>query len=118
MEETLGKIKGVEDVKVLITYSETEKVVPIYNESSSQSSTQEKDTEGGERKIETYDTSKEVVSDANQTIITEKIMYPKMEGAIVIAKGAQNTIVKENITHAVEAATGLAVHKIQVFEMK
>ena len=45
-------------------------------------------------------------------------MYPKMEGAIVIAKGAQNTIVKENITHAVEAATGLAVHKIQVFEMK
>lgn len=118
LEETLGKIKGVEDVKVLITYSETEKVVPIYNESSSQSSTQEKDTEGGERKIETYDTNKEVVSDANQTIITEKIMYPKMEGAIVIAKGAQNTIVKENITHAVEAATGLAVHKIQVFEMK
>ena len=53
-----------------------------------------------------------------ETIITEKIMYPKMEGAIVIAKGAQNTIVKENITHAVEAATGLAVHKIQVFEMK
>ena len=40
LEETLGKIKGVEDVKVLITYSETEKVVPIYNESSSQSSTQ------------------------------------------------------------------------------
>lgn len=118
LEETLEKIKGVEDVKVLITYSETEKVVPIYNESSSQSSTQEKDTEGGERKIETYDTNKEVVSDANQTIITEKIMHPKMEGAIVIAKGAQNTIVKENIIHAVEAATGLAVHKIQVFEMK
>ena len=118
LESALGKIKGVEDVKVLITYSETEKVVPIYNESSSQSSTQEKDTEGGERKIETYDTNKEVISDANQTIITEKIMYPKMEGAIVIAKGAQNTIVKENITHAVEAATGLAVHKIQVFEMK
>ena len=79
---------------------------------------EEKDKEGGERKIETYDTNKEVVSDANQTIITEKIMYPKMEGAIVIAKGAQNTIVKENIIHAVEAATGLAVHKIQVFEMK
>lgn len=118
LEEILTKIKGVDEVKVLITYSETEKIVPIYNESSSQSSTQEKDTEGGERKIETYDTNKEVVSDSNQTIITEKIMYPKMEGAIIIAKGAQNTTVKENITHAVEAATGLAVHKIQVFEMK
>ena len=41
-----------------------------------------------------------------------------MEGAIIIAKGAKNTVVKESITQAVEAATGLAVHKIQVFEMK
>ena len=118
LEDILGKIKGVEDVKVLITYSETEKVVPIYNESSSQSTTQEKDTEGGERKIESIDTNIEVVSDANQGIITEKVMYPKMEGAIIIAKGAKNTEVKESITQAVGAATGLAVHKIQVFEMK
>lgn len=118
LEDILGKIKGVEDVKVLITYSETEKVVPIYNESSSQSTTQEKDTEGGERKIESIDTNKEVVSDTNQGIITEKVMYPKMEGAIIIAKGAKNTEVKESITQAVGAATGLAVHKIQVFEMK
>ena len=118
LEEILGKIKGVDDVKVLITYSETEKIVPIYNESSSQSSTKEKDTEGGERNTETYDTTKEVVSDSNQEIITEKIVYPKMEGAIIIAKGAKNTAVKESITQAVEAATGLAVHKIQVFEMK
>ena len=118
LEEILGKIKGVEDVKVLITYSETEKIVPIYNESSSQSSTKEKDTEGGERNTETYDSTKEVVSDSNQEIITEKIVYPKMEGAIIIAKGAKNTAVKESITQAVEAATGLAVHKIQVFEMK
>ena len=118
LEEILGKIKGVDDVKVLITYSETEKIVPIYNESSSQSSTKEKDTEGGERNTETYDTTKEVVSDSNQEIITEKIVYPKMEGAIIIAKGAKNTAVKESITQAVEAATGLAVHKIQVFEVK
>ena len=118
LEEILGKIKGVDDVKVLITYSETEKIVPIYNESSSQSSTKEKDTEGGERNTETYDSTKEVVSNSNQEIITEKIVYPKMEGAIIIAKGAKNTAVKESITQAVEAATGLAVHKIQVFEMK
>lgn len=118
LEEILGKIKGVDNVKVLITYSETEKIVPIYNESSSQSSTKEKDTEGGERNTETYDSTKEVVSDSNQEIITEKIVYPKMEGAIIIAKGAKNTAVKESITQAVEAATGLAVHKIQVFEMK
>lgn len=118
LEDILIKIKGVEEVKVLITYSETEKLVPLYNESSSQSTTEEKDTEGGTRIIETYDSNKEVISDSNQTPITEKIVLPKIEGAIVTAKGASNTTVKENIINAVGAATGLAVHKIQVFEMK
>lgn len=118
LEEILIKIKGVEKVKVLITYSETEKVVPIYNESSTQSTTEEKDKEGGIRTIESYDTNKEVISDSTQTPITEKIVLPKIEGAIITAKGASNITVKENIINAVGAATGLAVHKIQVFEMK
>lgn len=118
LENILSKIKGVEKVSVLITYSETQKLVPLYNENSSKSSTEEKDNDGGERKIESTDINKEVVSDSNQTPITEKIVYPKMEGAIIIAKGADNIVVKEKIISAVEAATGLPVHKIQVFEMK
>lgn len=87
LENILKKIKGVEDVQVLITYSETEKFVPIYNESSSQSTTSEKDTEGGERVIESYDTNKEVISDSSQKPITEKIISPKAEGAIISVKG-------------------------------
>lgn len=87
LENILKKIKGVEDVQVLITYSETEKFVPIYNESSSQSTTSEKDTEGGERVIESYDTNKEVISDSSQKPITEKIISPKTEGAIISVKG-------------------------------
>lgn len=118
LEEIIKQIKGVEDAKILITYSETERLVPIYNENSKQSTTEEKDTEGGTRVIQSYDSNKEVVSDSSQVPITEKIVFPKIEGAVVIAKGAQNTLVKENIIHAVEAATGLATHKIQVFEMK
>lgn len=118
LEDTIKQIKGVGEAKVLITYSETEKFVPIYNESSTQSTTEEKDTEGGTRIIENYDINKEVVSDSSQKPITEKIVLPKIEGAIVIAKGANNIEVKENIINAMQAATGLATHKIQVFEMK
>lgn len=117
LEDILIRIKGVDEVKVLITYSETEKLVPIYNESSSQSTTEEKDTEGGTRIIESYDNNKEVISDASQSPITEKVVFPKIEGAVITAKGAGDITVKENIINAVSAATGLAVHKIQVFEM-
>ena len=105
------------DVDVLITFSETSKVVPIYNESSSKSQTEESDDSGGNRKIESYDSNKEVVSDSSSKPVTEKVVMPKIEGAIITAKGANNINVKNNIISAVEAATGLAVHKIQVFDM-
>ena len=42
---------------------------------------------------------------------------PQIEGAIITAKGASNSNVKSNIISAVEAVTGIATHKIQVFEM-
>ena len=63
------------------------------------------------------DTSKEVVYQ-NEEIITQKKVSPKIEGAIITATGANNSTVKTNIIQAVEAATGLATHKIQVFEKK
>ncbi len=118
LEEILSNIKGVDDVKVLITYSETEKLVPLYNENSSQSTTEETDTEGATRTIESYNNSKEIVSDSSQTPITEKTILPKIEGAIITAKGVSDSNTKEKIINAVEAATGLASHKIQVFEAK
>lgn len=50
--------------------------------------------------------------------VTQSIVKPKMEGAIVTAVGAKDSMIKENIIQAMEAATGLATHKIQVFEME
>lgn len=118
LENILIKIKGIEDVQVLITYSETEKFVPVYNESSSQSTTTEKDTEGGERLIESIDSNKEVISDSNQKPITERVVYPKAEGAIISVKGNIGVGTKDSIVQAVSATTGLATHKIQILEMK
>lgn len=118
LENILIKIKGIEDVQVLITFSETEKFVPVYNESSSQSTTTEKDTEGGERLIESIDSNKEVISDSNQNPITERVVYPKAEGAIISVKGNIGVGTKDDIVQAVSATTGLATHKIQILEMK
>ena len=74
----------------------------------------------GTRKITQSDNKKEVIyeeKDGEKTLITQSIISPKIEGAIVTAKGASNPTVKTNIIQAVEAVTGLATHKIQVFEM-
>jgi len=119
LENILRSMEGVGDVEVLINYSETSTVVAMYNENVTESSTEETDSNGGVRTILETDTQKEIVysdEDGNSKPATEKIMMPKIEGAIITAKGAANAKVKNNIIEAVKAVTGLASHKIQVFE--
>lgn len=107
-------------VQVLITYSETSQVVAMYNETQNISNTEETDTEGGTRTIESTDINKEIVfeqQNGENKPITEKIVMPKIEGAIIIAEGGGNATVKTNIVQAVSAVTGLATYKVQVFKM-
>ena len=121
LEEILAKIQGVGEVNVFINYSESSEIVPMYNESTQTSNTEETDTSGGTRTIEETDSQKEIIyeeSDGEKTVITQKVVEPQIEGAIITAKGAGNAEVKTSIIQAVEAVTGLPTHKIQVFEME
>ena len=120
LETILGNIEGVGKVKVLITYSESSQTVPMFNEDTSISATEETDTNGGSRKISQENTKKEVIYqevEGEKIPITQSVIMPTIEGAIITAVGAGNATVKSNIIQAVEAATGLATHKIQVFPM-
>ena len=121
LENILSNIKGVGKTQVLLTYSQTSQIIPIYDEDSSSSTTEEKDSGGGTRTVNENSTKKEVKYEENngvKTPITQSIVNPKIEGAIITAQGANDAIVKTNIIQAVEAVTGLATYKIQVFEMK
>ncbi len=120
LEGILANIQGVGDVKVFINYSETSEVVAMFNETTKTSNTEENDTSGGIRKIQETDAQKEIIyqeENGEKTPITQKVIQPKVEGAIITAKGASSAEIKTNIIQAVEAVTGLATHKIQVFEM-
>lgn len=121
LEEILSSIDGVGKVKVMITYSSGSTFVPLYDENNKMSNTTESDDSGGTRTIIENDEQKSIVykenSDGTKEPITKNIESPKMEGAIITATGASSNEIKEKIISAVEAATGLATHKIQVFKM-
>lgn len=120
LENILSKIQGVGKVKVFINYSQSSETVAMYNENSKVSQTEETDTSGGKRVIESTDSQKDIVfkeENGEKIPITQKIIQPKIEGAIITAQGANDATTKSNIMQAVEAATGIATHKIQVFEM-
>lgn len=121
LEDILASINGVGKVKVLIKYSESSTVVAMYNETLSESTTKESDGGGGTKDVKETENKKEIVytdEDGGNKPITEKVVMPVIEGAIITAQGAGNANVKSSIVSAVEAVTGLAVHKIQVFEME
>ena len=51
LENILSNIKGVGTAKVLLTYSQTSQIMPMYDEDSTESTTEEKDSGGGTRII-------------------------------------------------------------------
>lgn len=117
LKNILSKISGVGNVDVMITYSESSSVSPLYNETSSVSVSEEKLEAGNTKITETNENQREILVDSTSNPIIEKSINPKIEGAIITAQGAKNSKIKADIVSAVEAATGLAPHKIQVFNM-
>ena len=120
LEDILESMNGVGKVKVLIKYSESSTIVAMYNETISESITKENDGNGGSKDVKESENKKEIVytdEDGTNKPITEKVVMPVIEGAIITAQGASNANIKTSIVSAVEAVTGLPVHKIQVFEM-
>lgn len=119
LENILSKISGVGKVSVLLTYKETQALIPIYNINSSKSTIEEKDSSGITKKTENESIQKDVIkTNTDSNVITEKNIMPVIEGAIVTASGADDINIKSNIISAVEAVTGIATHKIQVFKME
>lgn len=121
LENILAQINGVGNVKVLVTYSQTNRVIPMYDEDSTQTTTEETDSSGGTRITNEVSSKKDIIYEENgngKSPITQSVVSAKIEGAIVTAEGAKNAEVKTSIIQAVEAVTGLSTYKIQVFEMK
>jgi stage III sporulation protein AG len=106
LEETLSKINGISEVSVVLSYSKNSKQNVVYN-------TTEEESENGKT------TQKEVAyneESGKKTAIVESVEMPVVEGAIVVAKGANNVDIKSRISSAISAVTNLPVYKIQVFE--
>lgn len=121
LENILATIKNVGKVNVFINYSESSSSIPLYDESTTTSTTTEGDSDGGTRNTIETENQKEVVFTEKSGIkdpVIQKTVMPVIEGAIITAEGANNAEVKTNIIKAVQAVTGLTIDRVQVFEMK
>lgn len=113
----LKKLEGVEEAHVMLTLEDSIERVPASNTTITKESTKETDSEGGIREVIREDESNQLLNTSDDiTVLKEK--NPNIKGVIVIAKGAENPMVLENIYLAVQTVLGLSSNKVEVFSSK
>lgn len=119
MEEILSQIGGVGKVNVMITFESGYEIVPAYDKRGNQNDTKEEDSNGGKRVVISSEIDEKVAYEEEQGGIKKPIILkelePKVKGVVVVADGAGQAVIKENLVKAVQALVDIAPHKIQVF---
>lgn len=115
----LKELKGVGDVSVMVTLGNTSEKVTANNTTKITENTFEEDSEGGTREIKREDTTTQVVTNGNdENLLIIKEVKPKVQGVIVVAEGADDASVKENLYEAVKTVLNIKGNKVQIFSNK
>lgn len=117
----LESMDKVGKVKVMIHLGAGEEKVPVYNSNDSTSVTEEKDTNGGNRKINSSNNGETVVMKSeggNSEPFITQTKKPIITGVVITAEGAADDLTKLIITKTVTDLFGIGPNKVNVYPMK
>jgi len=121
MEEILSLVAGAGQVRVMLTLGNPANIY-AQNTQASLSATTEEDGEGGVRNIDTETSSHTYVmvrqSDGSERPLRIQEIRPNIEGVIIVAEGAGDAAVRDALVRAAHTVLGIAVHRVQVFQMQ
>ena len=122
IENILSEVRGAGRVKVAITYVSGNEIVPAIETKKDEDAIQEKDKTGGERstKQNNYENKiayEELQSGVKKPVILKELK-PKPQGVVVVTDGADNPMVRQDLSRAVQVLTDVPIHKIQILKMK
>ena len=114
LEEILGKINGISDVSVMINYSTTDKVIPVYDVKEN---IDEEKSDGKTSTTSVIEKNVAYQEGVNgKEPIVESTELAIAEGAIVVAQGISIGDNVSKVKEAVSCITGIPIYKISVFE--
>ncbi|NLY44543.1 MAG: sporulation stage III protein AG [Tissierella sp.] len=117
LSEILSKLRGVGNVDVMVTLEDSIEKIPASNVTTTKEITNELDSQGGTREISREDETIQVVNTSNDVVVLKEVK-PSIKGVIVVAEGAENSLVLETIYEAVKTVLGVAGNKVQIFPSK
>ncbi len=122
LEESLLYIEGAGQVKVLITLKESEQKILAKDGTEDMSETAEADAAGGSRRTTQNRIEKKTiytVDERGQEVpYVVKTITPVVEGVVVIAQGADQPEVRQNIIEAIQVLFDIDMNKITIVKMK
>ncbi|CAM4503724.1 stage III sporulation protein AG [Paenibacillus typhae] len=120
-KEILEKIVGVGTVDIMVTVESTEEIVVTRNMNDSQQLSEETDASGGKRHTTQYTRDGEIVTysqSGDETPIITKRIKPQVRGVLVVAKGAENKVVRGLIEEAIQKGLNVPSYRISVVPRK
>lgn len=109
----ISKIDGVESASVMVSFSSTEKIIPVYDTKENTDTTTEDDKTSSKKTVE-----KTVAYEgegSSKSALLESKETAEATGAIVVVNGTVTESTKLEIKEAVSMVTNVPLHKVQIF---
>lgn len=118
LEYILSKINGVGEVHVMVTYETGREIVPAVDIQENIQTKEQKSQDGQVTHDTSKDSTQNIVTVNDSDLLVLKEIRPKVKGVIIVAEGADNLVIKNDIINATSAVFDILVDKIVVFESK
>lgn len=123
LKNILKKMQGVGEVEVMITTTYGKEIVLAEDVTSHITDTREEDQEGGTREINNSNIQKKIVmqngnvaSGNSPVVVKEK--QPEIQGVLVVAQGANSSMVKQAIVESAQTLLGIPAHRVTVYQLQ
>lgn len=119
----LTQIDGVGKVSVKVNLESGKQYQYAYNENKEKNVVEEKDQQGGTRVTTAVKDGEEMVviqdsQSGSQKPVVMKELRPAVKGVMVVAQGAEDSLVKASLLEAVQTVLEVPAYKVVVLPMK
>jgi len=113
LSELLSQVEGAGAVKVMIYADSSSEMVPAYNDQVNSRSDEQTDRvsfESSERR--------ELALSGDDKPVILKVEIPEIKGVVVVAEGADDFLVKQELNNAVCTLLGVPEHRVRILKHK
>lgn len=113
LSELLSQVEGAGKVSVMIYTDSSSEMIPAYNDTQDNRSQEQDDG----KSIESS-TRKELALSGGEDPVILKVVIPEVKGVVVVAEGAGDFLVKQELSSAVCTLLGVPEHRVQILKHK